>query len=97
MIAVRTQQERRAISALFRALDNRDEPQYRALDRLQRLVSEEFAFDVWLSTKPDPKLVDQVITARLLSMSSLFKVMPVRKELSWLADTVKVNRSTSQW
>lgn len=92
-----TQQERRAISALYRALHNQGETQYRALDRLQHLVSEAFAFEVWLSTKPDPRTVEQVMNARsrnLLSMSPLRPMISTSEVMDW---SVALNRSTSQW
>jgi len=44
---------RRIISAAWRALTNRGDMQYRALDCLQSLAGEEVTTHIYLSTKPD--------------------------------------------
>lgn len=85
-------QERRAIAAAWRALHSTGEEQIRALNRLQALTDEVAALDVWLMTKPDPAIVEQVIACRLLSFSPLYNVMPVKpiKPINWtLVDAVK--------
>jgi len=56
-----TQLERRATSAAYRVVTNEGEAQYRALSRLGSIAGEEVAWDVWLSTKPDPELVKKVM------------------------------------
>lgn len=57
---------RRIISAAYRILDNRDEPQARAIDRLTTLTDFSVALSVWLQTKPDPALVEAIINYHLL-------------------------------
>lgn len=61
-----TTERRRIISAAWRILDNRDEPQYRAIDRLTTLTDFSVALDFWLQTKPDPALVEAVLTYHIL-------------------------------
>lgn len=75
--------ERRAISAAYRVATSKDEAQFRALARLQSLTSEQIAWDVWLSTKPDPELVQRVMDHRLKALmraySPLYRVMPQKE------------------
>lgn len=59
-------QRRRIACAAWRILDNRDEPQYRAIDRLTELTDFSVALEFWLQTKPDPALVEEFINFRLL-------------------------------
>lgn len=75
-------QERRMIAAAWRVLHSTDEEQIRALKRLQTLTNEMVAMEVWLMTKPDPAIVDQIITLRLLRQSPLYNVM-LAKPVDW--------------
>jgi hypothetical protein len=82
-------QERRAFAAAWRALHSTGQEQIRALDRLASLTDEVAALEVWLMTKPDPAIVDQAITLRLLRWSPLYNVM-LAKPVNWpLAGVVK--------
>jgi len=68
--------ERRVISSAWRVLTNEGEAQYRALDRLRYLAGEIAAFDVWLSTKPDPQLVEQMLTYHIMRYTPFRNAMP---------------------
>jgi hypothetical protein len=63
-----TQLERRAVSAAYRVVTNEGEAQERALSRLGSIAGEEIAWDVWLSTNPDPELVKKVMDRRLMEL-----------------------------
>ena len=70
-----TKNERRAICTAYRLRTMTGEEQFRAFDRLEQLAGMEAAFDVWLSTKPDPVLVETIIQRYLFDW---LKASPIR-------------------
>ncbi len=75
--------ERRIISTIYRLMANTDEAQYRAMHRLESLAGFDVMLEVWLATKPDPAIVNAVIEHRLLRISPLFNVIPMKKVKLW--------------
>lgn len=75
-----TQLERRATSAAYRVVTNEGEAQHRALSRLESIAGEDVAWDVWLSTNPDPELVKKATDQRRIEFmrrySPLFMAIP---------------------
>lgn len=61
-----TTPRQRIYSTAYRILHSTGEDQHRAFDRLCSLTSFVVALDIWLMTKPDPAIVNQVVNDALL-------------------------------
>lgn len=61
-----TTPKQRIYSAAYRILSTTGEEQHRAFDRLCQLSTFAVALNIWLMTKPDPAIVDRLVSDVLL-------------------------------